>query len=174
MWKTCRQLNNLLRVYQWPVWLLQGYSSQVSIVLAYLFSLYMEQSWNPSTWWEPTWLEFFWCILTLGKWKITPVYHAMKFGADFGIFCFFSVLWEYHCFCHLKEEWESAQQAVSSIIQVQRNSEIKIKSSMGNNEPKSLMAKIRFQENFDYSKNFPNQLQTSWNNNMGNFSLTKG
>ena len=67
----------------WSHCLIQGYSSQVSIVLAYLYSLYMEQSWNPSTWQEPTWLEIFWCILTLGKWKITPVYHAMKFGADF-------------------------------------------------------------------------------------------
>ena len=137
----------------------QGYSSQVSIVLAYLYSLYMEQSWNPLTWREPTWSEFIWCMLTYGKWKITPVYHAMKFGADFGFFCDFSVLWEYHCSCHLTEEWESAQQAVSSIIQVQRNSEIKIKSYMGNNDPKSLMAIIRFQENVDYFKNFPNQFK---------------
>ena len=59
------------------------------------------------------------------------------------------------------------------MIHVQKNSEIKIKFYMGNNEPKSFMTEIRFQENFDYSKNFP-QLQTSLNNNMGNFSLTKG
>ena len=62
----------------------QGDSSQVSIVLAYLSSLYMKHSWNPSTRWEPTWVEFVWCILTLGKWKTTPQKHAIKFGGDFG------------------------------------------------------------------------------------------
>ena len=63
---------------------IQGDSSQVSIVLAYLSSLYMKHSWNPSTRWEPTWVEFVWCILTLGKWKTTPQKHAIKFGGDFG------------------------------------------------------------------------------------------
>ena len=71
----------------------QGYSSQVSIVLAYLSSLYMEQSWNPSTWWEPTRLEFVWCILTLGKWITTPLYHAMKFELILKEYSDFSVLW---------------------------------------------------------------------------------
>ena len=89
-------------------------------------------------------------------------------------FCDFSVLWEYNCSRHYTKEWKSAKQVVSSMIHVLKNSEIKIKSYVGNNDPKSFMAEIRFQENFDYSKNFPNQLQTSWNNNMGNFSLTKG
>ena len=78
---------------------IQGYSSQVSIVLAYLYSLYMEQSWNPSTWWEPTWLEIFWCILTLGKWKITPVYHAMKFELIWEIFGIVKIFLKSD-FCH--------------------------------------------------------------------------
>ena len=73
----------------------------------------------------------------------------MKFGADFGnCFSFFS-LCEYDCSCHLAKERESAQQVVSSMIHVQKNSEIKMKFSMGNIEPKSLMAEIRFEENFD-------------------------
>ena len=44
------------------------------------------------------------------------------------------------------------------MIYVQKNSEIKIKFNMGNNEPKSFMVEIRFQENFDYSKKFPKSI----------------
>ena len=69
---------------------------------------------------------------------------------------------------------ENAQQAFSSIIHVQKNFEIKIKFHKGNNEPKSLREKIRFQENFDYSKNFPNQFKLHGMIYGGNFSPTKG
>ena len=45
---------------------------------------------------------------------------------------------------------------------------------MGNNEPKSFMAEITFQENFDYSKNFPNWFKLYGMIYTGNFLLTKG
>ena len=80
----------------------------------------------------------------------------MKFGADFGNCLSFLSFMRISLFLHLSKEWESAQQVVSSMIHVQKNSEIKMKFSMGNIEPKSLMAEIRFQENFDYPKNFLN------------------
>ena len=60
------------------------------------------------------------------------------------------------------------------MIHVLKNSEIKIKSYVGNNDPKSFMAEIRFEENFDYSKNFPNQFKLHGMIYRGNFSLTKG
>ena len=60
------------------------------------------------------------------------------------IFWVFSVLWEYHCYCHITEERENIQQDVSSIISVQKSSEIKIKFHTGacNHELKSDFKKI--------------------------------
>ena len=106
--------------------------------------------------------------------KNYPVYHAMKFGADFGNLSSFLSFMRVSLSLPLNREWENAQQAVSSIIHVRKNSEIKIQFYKGNNEPKSLRAKIRFQENFDYSKNFPNQFKLHGMIYRGNFSLTKG
>ena len=141
--------------------------------MAYLSSLYMKQSWNPLTWWEPTWLEIFWCILTLGKWKITPVYHAMKFGADFGIFLVFSVLWEHLCSCHLTEVWESAQQALSSIIHGQKISKIKIKFFLATISQNLWWQKSDFKKISTIPKMFKVSYKLHGMIYRDNFSLTK-